>query len=382
MKRLSLLVLLALVVTPVFAACAPAPVAQPPQVITSAPIVVTSAPIVVTAPPQVVTQEVRVEVTKVVEVAAPQKLKDATIGFSWNRMDAVLIKAWQDYMQAYAKEAGPKAGLNIKWVFNVADGDVPRQTSNIQDLMNQNVNLVGARPEDAAAIGASAKAAADANIPFMTFDRESSGFQPSAHVGADSLTQSLTTSRAFADILKKNNVKNPQCIEVMGDLKDMNAVYRSQGWQQVEKETGAWKTIVQVPTEWTADKFYTGVANALQAHPEANCMFVASDYAFQGVEKALQEAGKLAPTGDPKHMWIAAQDVNPPGLAALEKGYIDAVTSYDAYYHAVAFVDTAIKLLNGETLGVKKYLVPGRLVTQDNYKTMPNLWAMDYKGQQ
>ena len=60
----------------------------------------------------------------------------------------------------------------------MADGDVARQTSNIQDLMNQNVNLIGARPEDAAAIGASAKAAADANIPFMTFDRESSGFQP------------------------------------------------------------------------------------------------------------------------------------------------------------------------------------------------------------
>lgn len=363
MKQISLLMLLVLVVGSVLGACAAPPVAAPqPQQ-----VVVTSAP---------------VEVTRVVEVPAQQKLKDVTIGFSWNRMDSVLIKAWQDYLQAYAKEAGPKAGLNIKWVFNVADGDVARQTANIQDLMNQNVNLIGARAEDAAAIGASAKAAADANIPFITFDRASSGFQPVAHVGADSLTQAVTTAQAFAEILKKNNVKDPQCIEVLGDLKDMNAVYRSQGWQQVEKETGAWKTIVQVPTEWNADKFYTGVANALQAHPEANCMFVASDYAFQGVEKALQEAGKLAPTGDPKHMWMAAQDVNPPGLEGLEKKYIDVVTSYDAYYHAVAFVDTAIKLLNGETLGVKNYLVPGRVVTQDNYKTMPNLWALEYKGQQ
>ena len=82
-------------------------------------------------------------------------------------------------MEAYAKEAGPKAGLNIKWVFNVANGDVARQTSNIQDLINQNVNLVGALPRGRSGDRrASAKAAADAGIPFMTFDRESSAFQP------------------------------------------------------------------------------------------------------------------------------------------------------------------------------------------------------------
>jgi ribose transport system substrate-binding protein len=361
MKKFSVLLLVVMVTTAMLSACAPA--ATPPPAPTQAP------------------QVIEKVVTQVVEVEKPQELKDVTIGFSWNRQDSALLKAWQDYMQAYGNEAGPKNGFNIKWVFNVADGDVARQASNVQDLINQNVNLIGARAEDAAAIGASAKAAADAGIPFITFDRESSGYEPTAHAGADSLTQAITTARAFAEILKKNNVQNPQCIEVLGDLKDMNAVYRSQGWQQVEKEMGAWKTIVQVPTEWNADKFYTGVANALQAHPEANCMFVASDYAFQGVEKALQEAGKLAPTGDPNHMWMAAQDVNPPGLAALEKGYIDVVTSYDAYFHSVAFVDAAIKLLKGEELGVKKYLVPGRVVTQENYKDMPNLWARDYAGQ-
>lgn len=365
MKKLVLVILSVLMV--LLSACQPQVVTKEVQVEVTKEVI------------KEVVKEQQVEVTKVVEVEKAVKLKDVTIGFSWNRKDAALMTAWEDYMVAYAKEAGPKAGLNIKWIFNVADGDVARQASNIQDLINQNVNLVGSRPEDAAAIGASAKAALDAGIPFVTFDRASSGFQPLAHVGADSYVQALTTGREFAAVLKANNVKDPKCIELLGDLKDQNAVNRSKGWQDAEKETGAWKTVVQVPTEWNADKFYTGAANALQAHPEANCMFVASDYAFQGVEKALQEADKLAPVGDPKHMWMAAQDVNPPGLAALEKGYIDTVTSYDAYFHSVAFVDVAIKLLNGETLGVTQYLVPGRVVTQANYKEMPNMWARDYK---
>jgi len=357
MKKFALPMLIAIALVSVMAACAPEERAaiEPDQ------------------PESVVVE------TVVVEVEAAEELVDKTIGFSWNRQDSELLIAWQDYMVAYAEEAGPKAGYNISWVFNVADGDVARQTSNIQDLINQGVDLIGTRPEDAAAIGASAKAAEDAGIPFITFDRASSGYQPTAHVGADSYTQALTTGLEFAKILEANGVEDAKCIEVLGDLKDMNAVNRSKGWADAEAQTGAWETLVQVPTDWAADKFYSGTANALQAYPEANCIFTASDYVHGSVEQAMQEAGRLFPSGEEGHMWNASQDMNPPGLEAMEKGYIDVLTTYDAYFHSVAFVDVAIKLLNGEELGVKNWLVPGRVATLDNFEDMPNLWARDYR---
>ena len=47
-----------------------------------------------------------------------------------------------------------------------------RQASNIEDLINQNMNPIVARPEDASAIAASIRAAKAANIPFITFDRQ------------------------------------------------------------------------------------------------------------------------------------------------------------------------------------------------------------------
>jgi ABC-type sugar transport system substrate-binding protein len=353
MKKLVISLLVALIAFSALAACAP----KQPEAIQPEPEVV----------------------EKIVEVEKEKELKEVTIGFSWNRMDSQLLVAWQDYFQSYGDIAGPKSGYKINWVFNVADGDVARQASNIQDLINQGVDLIGTRPEDAAAIGASIKAAKDAGIPVITFDRASSGFQPDAHTGADSYTQALTTGREFAKILAANGVTDAKCIEVLGDLKDMNAVNRSKGWADAQAETGAWTTVVQVPTEWNADKFYTGTANALQAYPDANCIFTASDYAYGGVEKAMQEADKLYPAGDPKHMWAASQDMNPPGLEAMEKGYIDVLTTYDAYFHSVAFVDAAIKLLNGETLGVINFLVPGRVATLDNFKDMENLWARDYR---
>lgn len=363
MKKLVIAFLATLITISMVAACAP----QQPEAIQ----------------PEAAVEEAEEVVEEAVEEAVEAEeteaeLKEVTIGYSWNRMDSQLLVAWQDYMVAYSEEAGPAAGYKINWVFNVADGDVARQASNIQDLINQGADVIMARPEDAAAIGASIKAAIDAGVPFITFDRASSGFQPTAHVGADSYTQALTTGQEFAKILEANGVTDAKCIEVLGDLKDMNAVNRSKGWADAEAETGAWTTIVQVPTEWAADKFYTGTANALQAYPEANCIFTASDYVYESVEKAMQEADRLYPAGDPKHMWAASQDMNPPGLAAMEKGYIDVLTTYDAYYHSLALVDTAIAILNGEEVE-QNILVGGRVVTLDNLDEMENLWARDYR---
>jgi ribose transport system substrate-binding protein len=303
-------------------------------------------------------------------------MKKFKIGLSWNEKIHSLIQAWQDYMQSYGDEYAARNGMEFEWVINVADGDPTRQAANIEDLINQNVDIIVARAQDAAAIGASAKAADEAGIPFITFDRESATFQPTSHVGADSLNQSISTSLAFAKILEDNGVEG-KCIEVMGDLTDMNAVFRSNGWQKVEEEVGQWETVVQVPTEWKAEKFKSGTANALAAHPEANCMFVASDFAFSAVQSALEDAGKWAPAGEEGHMWIAAQDVNPQGYDAMVGGYIDVATTYDAFFHAVELINAMGRTLIDDPVQ-PRYLVPGRVATPGNVEELDNMWARDY----
>jgi len=306
------------------------------------------------------------------------EVRTIRVGVSWNEKIHSLIQAWQDYMQQYGEEYGSKIGIKFEWIINVADGDPIRQQANIEDLISQKVDVIIARAQDAVAIGVSIKAAKDAGIPFVTFDRESSTVKPDAHVGADSYSQSISTSEYFADLLKKNGVKG-KAIEVLGDLTDMNAVYRSQGWHEVEKERGQWETLIQVPTEWKPEKFRSGIVAALAAHPEANCMFVASDFCFSAVESALEEAGRLSPTGDPKHIWIAAQDVNPQGYEAMLKGYIDVATTYDAYFHALEVIRVIVPLALGE-LGVgTKILASGRVATPDTVADMPYMWAKEYK---
>ncbi|MDG2356406.1 MAG: sugar ABC transporter substrate-binding protein [Paracoccaceae bacterium] len=305
---------------------------------------------------------------------------DLTIGFSWNSVTQPLERAWEDYMRSEAEVQGKAAGVNIKWVFNVADGDPSRQANNIEDLITQGVDIVSARAEDAGAINASIRAAKSANIPFITFDRKSGSVAPTAHVGGDSYDQALTTGRAFADLLGSKGVTG-KCIELQGALTDINAVQRTKGWAKVVAERSEVSTITQVPTEWNPELFRSGLANALRANPDANCAFIASDFAITAVQAALEEADKWYPSGHPKHFWLATQDVLPGAVPLMEAKYIDVSTSYDAFAHSQEMVRVAIAIHKGEDPGCSAdgCLAKGRVVTPANIGTIENLWSKTYK---
>jgi ribose transport system substrate-binding protein len=306
--------------------------------------------------------------------------KDVTVGMSWNQKESSLETAWEDYFKSEAIEQGKAAGVNIIWTFNVAAGDPTRQAANIEDMINKGVDIVMARAEDAAAIGASIRAAKAAGIPFVTFDRASANTKPTAHVGGDSYDQAITTATVFVDLLKKNNVHG-KCIELEGALTDINAVKRTKGWHDVTDKSGVIETVIQVPTEWNPELFLSGLTNALKAHPEANCVFAASDFAFTAIQSALEKADKWAPTGQPKHMWLATQDLLPAAVKPMEDGYIDVSTSYDAYAHSKETVRVLIAIALGKDpgCGPDGCLAKGRVATPATIKTMDNLWSRNYK---
>lgn len=308
--------------------------------------------------------------------SSTEELKTVKVCVAWNEKVHSLIEAWQDYMEEYGATYGPENGIKFEWIVNVANGDATQQANNIQDCINQEVDIIVARAQDSGTIGSSIEAANAAGIPFITLDRTSTSGDPTTHVGEDSYLQAETTARAFAELLNANGVEG-KCIELQGDLLDNNAIARHEAWTDVENETKAWTTIASVPTEWKAEKFYSGTLNALQAHPEANCLYVASDFAFSSVENALQAVGKLAPTGDPNHIWVAADDVNPQGYTAMLNKYIDVGTTWEAWDVSVKLVEVMVKLANGETVDAKN-LISGRLATPDTVESMEYLYAKEY----
>ncbi|WP_394890489.1 sugar ABC transporter substrate-binding protein [Mesorhizobium sp. AaZ16] len=302
--------------------------------------------------------------------------EEKAIGLAWNSKENEIVVAWEKYMQSEAAAQGKEAGIDFKFIINVADNDPTRQAANIEDLINQGVSVIIARGEDSAAIGASIRAAKDAGIPFITFDHASATIKPDAHVGGDSYNQAKSTAEAFVELLKEDNIKG-KCVELQGALKDVNAVNRSKAWHEVTDKSGVVETLQSIPTEWNPEIFRSGTVNAFGAHPDANCMFLASDFAISGVRSALESLGRWVPAGDPKHVYIASQDIFPEAVTAMEGRYIDVGTTYDAYAHAKEAIRVTIALIKGEDpkCGPDGCLVAGRVATPENIDSLENLWS-------
>ena len=251
----------------------------------------------------------------------PAFAETLTIGLSWNSKTQPLEFGVGGLHEGRRRTAGSRSWPHHRVGRERGRCGSSRQATNIEDLITQGVDVIVARAEDAGAIGASIRAANAAGIPFITFDRAAANVEPTAHVGGDSFDQAVTTAEAFADLLAANGVTG-QCIELQGALTDINAINRSAGWAQVDAARDEISTIAQVPTERNPELFRSGLANALRANPEANCGFIASDFAITAVQAALEEAGRWAPAGEENHFWLATQDLLPGAVPLMEQGYI------------------------------------------------------------
>ena len=310
--------------------------------------------------------------------SGPSMAKDVKIGLSWDARESALNQAWEDFMKAEAKVQGPPLGINFEWVVNMADNDSSRQAANIEDLINGGADIIIARALDAAAIGSSIRRAKDAGIPFVTFDRASSGVQPTAHVGGDSAYQARVAGAELVKILGAHQVKGV-CIEVQGSLSDINAINRTNEFKKLE-ENGDLQIVARIPSEWNPEKVLSGLNDALRAHPEANCLLLASDWAIDAVQAALTKVDKWYPTGNPKHMWIASCDLLTSAVKAMEDGYIDVSVTWDAQAHAKEAVRVLMLIAQGKDPHCPKEgcLAKGSIATPDNVKSMTDYWARKY----
>jgi ABC-type sugar transport system substrate-binding protein len=308
--------------------------------------------------------------------ATAVRADDIVIGYSMDALENDIWRSVATMFEADMKALGEKLGHNITVQMLVADGDVGRQNAQIRDLIGLQPAVIFMAPKDSKAIVTSIAAAQEAGIPVVTHIRDSdpaAETRPNAFLGIDAFHQGYSTAKALFEIMKADGVTDLRVINVMGDLGDENAVLRSEGLYKAAEEAGA--TVLQdVPTGWDPDKALSGLSAALQAHPDATAVFVASDHLIQGVKTALERADRWAPRGDAKHMYLGSQDVFPIAIQMVADGYIDANTVFDIGViskQAAAVVELLIAGQPVEPI----YKLEGRVATRENIADLPDLWS-------
>lgn len=296
--------------------------------------------------------------------------KYLTIGVSFETLQT---EFWVASLDAFKAELAKR---NMKMIQAIADGDANRQIEQVKNFLTRKVDGIVIVPKDAKACIPIIKAANAANIPIVLFNRPpDKSDAKSVAVVADNFALTKETVTYMIGEAKKTGKKHKAMV-LIGDLGDINAIGRRDGFDAAAKEApDVLDVVARVPTEWNQEKAQAGVVNALQANPDISFLFTSSDFLFPSIVSALKSAGKYKKIGDPAHVILGGFDGDATAWQMLKDGYLDATGVQDVYFEVGACVQA---ILDARTSKPVEETVkdPGFVIHQGNLKEKaPRMWG-------
>jgi ribose transport system substrate-binding protein len=272
---------------------------------------------------------------------------------------------------------GVKEGIaahpDLTLINTSANGDSNTQTNQITDLINQHVSALILNPINANAIVPIVKEANKRGIPVFTLDRGAAcgscqvNFLETNNVqlgkeGADFIADQL--KQRYGTI--KGNV-----VDLEGLLGTTAGDEREKGFSDefvaLQKDNPDLKLIARQAADFDADKGFNITTQLLAAHQDIDAIFNGNDDNAVGAIRAIRQANRFYPIGNPKHIIIIGIDGTEQGLSAIRKGQMDATLSQNPLTMAkqsVAYVDD---YLNGKKDEVPAHQFwPHMLLTKAN----------------
>ncbi len=292
--------------------------------------------------------------------AEAEATSDIVIGIS---MDAIESQMWtenQASMHATLEEMG------VEYIEVIADGDAQKQNQQIESLIASGVDAIIIAPKDSTTIVSAIQKCNEAGIPVVMNNRAAGeGAEVACTVASDNKAMVIREMEYIAEKAREEGTTY-KVLEFIGNLTDQNAVYRHEGFVEVvEANPDIFTEVVEVPTEWKAENADALGQAALQANPDINMIFSASDVFIPTIKSMLQSFDMWHKVGEEGHVTYATFDGAADAVNEIKEGYIDIVSVQDATMQGRLCVENAVALANGETVEPNAF-DPGFEVTVDN----------------
>lgn len=272
--------------------------------------------------------------------AGPKKM---TVGVAFETLQT---EYWVAGFEAIKTELAER---DIEVLEAIADSDPNRQLQQVKNFVTRRVDGIVLVPKDAKSCIPAIRAANKANIPIVLFNRPAGETDAkSVAVQADNFKIAKETVAFMIEQARKTGGKHKAMV-VMGDLGDMNAIGRRDGFDAAVKgNEDVIEVVSRVPSEWNQEKAQAGVVNGLQAHPDISFIFTSSDFLFPSIVSALKSADKYKKIGEPGHVILGGFDGDATAYQMLQDGYLDATGVQDVYFEAEATVQALMDLIDGK----------------------------------
>jgi ribose transport system substrate-binding protein/inositol transport system substrate-binding protein len=257
-----------------------------------------------------------------------------------------------------------KAGADAKQPvqIEIADDDVAKQLSQIQNFIAAKVDAVIVNAVDTSATAPMTKLANDAGIPIVYVNRQPSDVDKLGAKGAFVASNEKDSGTLEANEICKMIGGKGDILVMEGDLANQAAVQRTKDIHEVIA-TDACKGIKIIDEQtagWDPVKAQDLMTNWIAAGKKPRAVIANNDNMALGAIKAMKAAGMTT-----KDIPVGGIDATQEALASMKAGDLSVTVFQDAAGQGKGAVDTAIKLVKGEKVDAKVY-IPFQLVTPAN----------------
>lgn len=253
-----------------------------------------------------------------------------TIGLSVSTLNNPFFVTLSENAEAKAKELG------VKTTIVDAQDNASKQASDIEDLIQQNVDLIIINPVDSVAVATAVESANALNIPVITVDRSSEGGEIVSHIASDNVAGGALAGDYITELVGEG----AKVVELEGVAGSSAARDRGQGFN--EAVTGILNVVAKQTANFNRSEGLTVMENILQSNPDITAVFAHNDEMALGAQEAISASGKK--------IVVVGFDATDDAVAAVKAGNLAATVAQKPDEIGKIAMETAIAYLNGETV--------------------------------
>ncbi|MBR6600158.1 MAG: substrate-binding domain-containing protein [Oscillospiraceae bacterium] len=248
-----------------------------------------------------------------------------------------------------AKAAAKKADVQLTVVD--AGDDASKQVSDIEDLISKNISVLIVNPVDSDTVSGVVQTAVNKGIKVISADRIVNGVEIDCQIASDNILGAELATQFIVDKLGEG----AKVAELQGTNGASAAIDRGKGFHNIADSK--LKVVVSQTANFDRTEGMNVMENMLQANSDIQAVFAANDEMALGAVKAI--------AGARKNIIVVGFDATDDAIASIKDGEMSATIAQQPDLIGSTAIDTAIKLINGETVE-KSIPVEVTLITAEN----------------
>lgn len=284
------------------------------------------------------------------EAEAPAEGESFKIGVLMKTMSDTYSNKLGEAIQAYAAETYPEVELFL------LDGqaDIAKQISQAEDLIAKQVDVIILNPQDADGSAQVLDLAADADIPVIEVNTETTRTDYVSFVGSDD-RQAGEIMGNF--VMEQLGEAGGQFGILEGEMGQSAQLLRYEGLQNSILANEAFECVATLSANWSRDEAMATTEDWLGKYGDLKAIICENDDMSMGALQAAESQNR--------ELVIIGTDAIPDALQAVKDGRLSGTVLQDANTQASTSVDVAVKIAKGESVEAR-YDVPFQLITIDN----------------